>query len=162
MRRKKTGALLTTAGRLRCRWRENGKTTRRDVEDEREGRRLLMDVADYRAAGMDLAEAIEKATGERLPSPAAETITVGEAVARHLDRLEGKRAPANLKHDRYRARSITNHAIADMRADQVRRRDVARWMDALSRDKGERTINRCLSLASKAWRWKVRCRPIRS
>jgi len=153
MRRKKTGSLLTVRGRLVCRWKEGGRATWRHVACERDGRRLLVDVADYRAAGMELAEAIRKAAGADGPAPQMETVTMAQAIARYLDRLEGERAPANLKRDRYRARSVTDHPIAQTRADLVRRRDVARWTDALSEDKGGRTVNRCLSLASKAWTW---------
>lgn len=75
------------------------------------------------------------------------------AVARHLEALEGKRTPQNMMRERSRSRCVTDYPIAQTRADLVRRRDVAPWMDALSADKGGRTINRCLSFASKAWLW---------
>jgi len=119
MRRKRTGSLVTVRGRLVCRWRENGKLTSRHVPTEQEGHHLLMDVADYRAAGLGLAEAIRKATGAGKPAAPAGTVTVGEAVERYLDQLEGKRKPANLKHDRYRARSILSVSAGVVRCRQV-------------------------------------------
>lgn len=137
------------------RWRVAGKPVERKAGTEHTANRILSRVEDLVDDGCDLMASIRAALGE--PEPDGDQLGFGALVSRYLDALErdGRRTPKNMTRERSRANSILKAPLHSIAVERLTRADVARWTEWLRRKRrqSDSTVNRCLALASSAWRW---------